>query len=319
MNKKISTFALVLLSIFALQSCDKAAQFASMEEDSLSQADFRSSEAVEEDAGLTFAWAFGDANGSDEKPRTFNGEPSVVDFDKSEEKEKVEKIDKSKIIRNSWIQIELKDYNQGKHQIFQVIDKLGAFVSKENEQKETYRIQNELEIKIPNHRFDDLISQLTAVEAVLHIDSKRTNAKDVGEEYYDLEARIKAKKEVEARYLDILKRARTIPDVLSVEEKLRVIREEIEARQGRLRYLKDQISRSTVYLTIYQNLDYTAPRPERRGFLNKFGSALVGGWNAILDFIIGLGYLWPVWLVLGGLFYLWKTRRIRGIFRRKKD
>ena len=60
-----------------------------------------------------------------------------------------------------------------------------------------------------------------------------------------------------------------------VEEKLGEIREEIESKEGRLKFLSDQVSRSTINLEIYQNLEYDAPRGEKPGFFNKLGNAFI--------------------------------------------
>lgn len=236
---------------------------------------------------------------------------NTVDFSDTGTPETEVLVDKSKIIRNAWMQCEIKDYDAYKGGIYSTIEKYGGFVSNENEQRNSDQLRNELEIKVSSRNFDSLISALERVEGIAHVDHKRTSSEDVGEEFYDLEARIKAKREVEKRYLDILSKARTIKDVLSVEEQLRVIREEIEARQGRLNYLKDRIARSTIYLTIYENLDYTGERPDRPGFFNKLGKALRGGWNGILNGVIVLGYLWPLWILVGGLIFVWRRRAAR--------
>ena len=76
--------------------------------------------------------------------------------------------------------------------------------------------------------------------------------KDVTEEYTDVVIRLKNKKEAEKRFLEILKQTKTIKEILDVEEHLREIREEIESKEGRLKFLNDQVSYSTINLSIYQ-------------------------------------------------------------------
>jgi hypothetical protein len=228
-----------------------------------------------------------------------------------------EKIAKSneKIIRTGWMRAELKNYDKDKFHFYDLIKKHGAFVSEENEQRETYRISNTLVIKVANSQFDQFMAGLSESDGIANLDYKRSNAVDVGEEYYDLQARIKTKKEVEKRYLEILRQAKTIKDILSVEDQLRVIREEIESKEGRLKFLSDQVSRSTINLEIYQNLEYDAPRGEKPGFFNKLGNAFVSGWNAILKLIIGLIYLWPLWL---GIILVLTLLKRKDFFKRFK-
>ncbi|MCB9246993.1 MAG: DUF4349 domain-containing protein [Flavobacteriales bacterium] len=297
---KYSTALLAFLSFF---SCERGMHMSAADEQSGYYA--ATEMAAEDDISLSRKDA---AEPEPTEEATY--EANAVDFSEKEPKPEV-LIDKSKIIRNAWMQCEMNDYDKNKAGIYQTIERFGAFVSTENEQRNYNQLRNEMEIKVSSSNFDSLLVALERVEGVTHIDHKRTNSEDVGEEYYDLEARIKAKREVEKRYLDILSKARTIKDVLSVEEQLRVIREEIEARQGRLNYLKDRIARSTIYLTVYQNLDFTGDRPDRPGFFNKLASALRGGWNGILNGIIVLGYLWPLWVLLAGVIVFLKRRSAR--------
>ena len=96
------------------------------------------------------------------------------------------------------------------------------------------------------------------------------------------------------------------------EERIRVVQEEIESREGRLNYLKNQVSLSTINLNIYQNVN--GPVAKQPGFFKKIGRAFGEGWGVFLDILIGLVYLWPVILILSLLFYLlrrfwWMKRR----------
>jgi hypothetical protein len=91
-----------------------------------------------------------------------------------------------------------------------------------------------------------------------------------------------------------------------VEEKLRVIREEIESKEGRLKYLNDQVSLSTIHLDIYQKLTF---EPGFK-FLKKIGSALKGGWKGLLRVVIGLIYIWPLLIIFSGVL-IWLIRKSR--------
>lgn len=221
-----------------------------------------------------------------------------------------------KIIRTAHVGLELKKYEKDKHAIYDAIKMHGAYISQENERHETYRISNSITIRVPNGRFDVLLDKLTSGEGIDHIDYKRTSAVDVGEEFYDLQARIKTKKAVEKRYQVILKQAKTIKEILSVEDQIRVIQEEIESKEGRLKYLGDRISLSTIHLEVYQDLEYDAPIAERPGFFNKLLKALQTGWNGILNFLIGVAYLWPLWLIIIGLLVLLRKKGF-SIFKKR--
>ena len=102
-----------------------------------------------------------------------------------------------------------------------MVIKNGGYLGNESETNETYRISNELTIRIPASAFDQMMEGLMAEG--IKTDSKRIEVQDVGEEYADLTARIEAKKSVEKRYLEILNKANKISDILEVEEKLKLI------------------------------------------------------------------------------------------------
>ena len=72
------------------------------------------------------------------------------------------------------------------------------------------------------------------------------------EEFVDLKARLKAKKELEDRYLQLLEQAKNVKEMLEIERELSNIREEIEAKEGRLQYLQNKVTLSTIYINFYK-------------------------------------------------------------------
>lgn len=205
-------------------------------------------------------------------------------------------IYEDKIIRTAYIGMELKDYEKGKLEILNITKKLDGILVKENENSNYQVIRNELTIKVPSESFDEFLNSLG--DGIGNFDYKRISTEDVGEEYYDLKTRIKTKKAMEERYLSFLSKAKNIEELLKIEFEIRKIREEIESKEGRLKYLSNRVSFSTIHLTIYQNLDFDRPISERPGFGNKMLSALRSGWNSVLRLFIGITHAWPYLLLL---------------------
>lgn len=225
-------------------------------------------------------------------------------------------VNKPKLIKNGYLTIEVEDYQKSKKDIKDLVLKNGGYLGNETESNETYRLNNELLIRIPSSAFDKVMDGLMAT--AIKTDSKRIEVQDVGEEYADLSARIIAKKAVEKRYLDILNKASKISDILEVEEKLRVIREETEAAQGRMKYLESQVAYSTISLSLYKTLDTHYTPPSGPNFYTRIWKGLVQGWESILGFIVGLAYLWPLWVILLAVwFWIRKKKFIPDFFRKK--
>jgi hypothetical protein len=217
-----------------------------------------------------------------------------------------EPVEERKIIKVGWMRIAIKDYSKDLSIIKGIITKHQGYISNENESSTDYSLMNNLTIRVPSVEFDSLVEDIVGV--VYKVDNKNITLNDVTEEFIDVETRLKTKKEVEQRYLEILGKANTVQDILLVEQQLRVIREEIEAKEGRLKYLQNQVSLSTLNLEIHQDL---AAKPGFK-FFSKLGEALKGGWKGLLNVIVGLIYIWPLLLVVIIIIF-WLLRR-----RRKK-
>jgi len=217
-----------------------------------------------------------------------------------------EPVQERKIIKEGWMRIEIKNYAKDLSIIKGIISAHHGYISNENESSNEYSLMNNITIRIPSVEFDSLVEDI--VRIAYNVDNKSITLNDVTEEFIDVEARLKTKKEVEQRYLEILGKAGTVQDILLVEQQLRVIREEIEAKEGRLKYLQNQVSLSTLNLEIHQDL---AAKPGFR-FFSKLAEALKGGWKGLLNVFVGLIYIWPL-LLLVVIVIFWLVRR-----RRKK-
>jgi hypothetical protein len=159
-----------------------------------------------------------------------------------------------------------------------------------------------MELRIPSDKFDEFI---TGIEKdVTKFDEKRIEVLDVTEEYIDISARMKTKKELEQHYYDLLKQTKNVAEVLLVEEQLNTVRADIESAEGRLKYLKDKVNMSTLHLTFYE----TTSAPV--GFFGEIGKSFVSGWKGFLYFILGIISAWPIVLVVSG-FLFWLIRRRR--------
>jgi len=202
---------------------------------------------------------------------------------------------KPKIIRDASVSLQVEDYKAARKVIDAAISTAEAYITLEDESKSGYSWQNNLVIRVSSEKFDGLLEALEKV--AIYTDHKRINAKDVTAEFIDIEARLNNRKQVEKRFQEILQQAKSVKDILEVENEIRKIREEIDAAEGRLKYLRDQVSFSTINLTYYEKLDYEAA--PKRSYFTKVTKAVGEGWEGFLEFTIAFMYAWPFWIVLG--------------------
>ncbi len=163
-----------------------------------------------------------------------------------------------------------------------------------------------LEVKVPADRYQGTVDRLSAIGKVT---SATTTAQDVGEEFVDVSARVSNAKKLEDRLLNLLAtRTGKLDDVLAVERELARVREEIERYEGRIRYLKAQVSISTITITVFEpgplvgspgeNVLVRAFKESWRNFVAVIASgiALAGGLIPLVVLgIVALVVLRAVW------------------------
>ncbi|MCD4792630.1 MAG: DUF4349 domain-containing protein [Bacteroidales bacterium] len=240
------------------------------------------------------------------KAQIYTGEETGEINDPGNTEDGTEKIEK-KIIKTADISFGVSDYNKSKPNINKIIAKHKGYITSESENNSSYSISNTIIIRVPAENFEKLLTDLEG-EAE-DFESKNINTSDVTEEYIDILTRLENKKKVEAQYIELLKKARTIAEILEVNEHIRRLREEIEAKEGRLKYLKNQVGLSTVTVYVHQDYDTVS-----YGFMHKVGDALGGGWEGFLGFIIGLLYIWPLLIIIAVIVFFVR----KGIRKRRK-
>ncbi len=209
-----------------------------------------------------------------------------------------------KLIKDGTLIFETRSVVKSKTEIERICKELGAYISSESQTNDGGRLQYNQVIRVPANHFDELVEKVVSLGT--RIDSREINTQDVTEEFIDVEARLKTKKELEGRYREILKQAKTVTEILSIETQIGNVRSEIESMEGRLNYLKNQVSFSTLNATYYEIIGTDF------GFSSKLLQSLRNGWDNLLGFMITLFNIWPFMLIASGMgwwFIRWRKRR----------
>ncbi len=222
-----------------------------------------------------------------------------------------------KTIKTANIRFQVKDLIESTQRIEAIVDQYDGFVSGMSQNNSNYSINNEMTLRVPAESLDKFLNEIE--KEAIHTHYKRIHVQDVTEEFVDKTSRLNTKKEVRDRYIAILRdKAKTVKDVLDAEEKIRVIQEEIEAIEGRLKYLNNQTTLSTVTIDMYEQIEYTkSPDTYEKSFFAKIADGFVNGWKLIQVIAVGLVNIWPIVLIALAVFL--GRKRILGTLRRKSD
>lgn len=209
----------------------------------------------------------------------------------------VKPTDNLKIIKSATARYKVKDVKLATDQIERIAKQFDAYVSDLRFENNLYQKENRFTLKVPQQNFDAVMDSI--VNVVEFVEYENITTKDVTEEYIDLQTRLATKLEVKKRYEEVLrKNARTVEDILNTEEKLRVLQEEIESAQGRLKYLTSKVAYSTIQIDLYETVEYTEePSSYKKGFAAKSKNALVFGWDMIEAVILFFIHIWPLWII----------------------
>jgi hypothetical protein len=221
----------------------------------------------------------------------------------SEESVAVENIEQ-KIIKTGDIRFETNDLGETYNQMITAVKKYNAIVQNDTEGKDYGSVFRKIIVRVPSKNFDLFLSDIS--KGVAYFDNKEISSQDVTEEYIDIDARLKAKKVLEARYLELLKKANKVTEMLEIEKQLSAIREEIEAKEGQLRYMQSQISMSTITIEFYKTIANEGGATISYG--SKIWNAIKSGFNGISSFFIGLLSIWPFLIVLATAIYFIRKR-----------
>lgn len=212
-----------------------------------------------------------------------------------------------KIIKTSVLKFETQNLDKMYSNIAKYVKQNNGFIQSDNSNKSYNKISRSLLIRIPSIHFQTTLDSIT--NKVAFFDTKKIISKDVSEEFIDIEARLKAKKTLEERYLQLLKKAKNVKEMLDIEKELSNIREEIESKQGRLKYLENKVALSTFNIEFYK-LNVTTTISQSYGA--KMWNAVKSGFNGLSLFLLGLLNVWPFIIisVFGAvLFKKWFNKR----------
>jgi hypothetical protein len=144
-------------------------------------------------------------------------------------------------------------------------------------------------IRVPVARYEESLAAMKQLGEVRRVS---TDSRDVSEEYYDLEARIRNKKTQESRLLELLADATgKLEEVLKVERELSRVREEIERMEGRIRVLDDLTALTTVELSVVEIKDYVPE--EAATYATRVRRAFGGSIDTMVSTAEGLS----IWVV----------------------
>ena len=201
-----------------------------------------------------------------------------------------------KIIHTADISLAVEDFGPIPEKIAALAKQFNGYVARSNISGSPEQPRRgSWTIRVPVDRFQEL---LAATRELGEPRSMASDSRDVSEEYFDVQSRVRNKKNTESRLLILLDESTgNLEQILTVEEKLDQVREEIERMEGRIRMLDDLTSMTTVILTIDEIKDFLPEESATYGtrIHRAFSTSLDNLSQTAQDLSVAVVYLLP-WL-----------------------
>jgi hypothetical protein len=221
-----------------------------------------------------------------------------------------------KIIFNATIDLSVRDVPSAYNAVSRAARGAGGFVEKSsflNAAGDDGPRSATLTLRVPVSKYEDVLGELRTMDGV-KVQREGSKSSEVTEQYTDLQSRLRNLQSTEAQYLKLLEQAKTISEILTVNDRINSVRSQIEQIQGRLKVLDSLTDMATIDVTIAPIVPLKA---DTRGGPKSIGEAFADAWEASLDVVRYLSAAGAVvavaliWLALPAMLVLFGARHAR--------
>ncbi|QNP69573.1 DUF4349 domain-containing protein [Streptomyces roseirectus] len=220
-------------------------------------------------------------------------------------------VSPSHIIRTASLTVQVEDVTKSLAAARAAAENAGGYVGDETTTRDEDDAEHtEVVLRVPVERYDSVLAALQGAGKLLERSSK---AEDVTDQVVDVASRVQSQRASVARVRELMDRATSLSDIVSLEGELSRRQADLESLLARQASLKDRTSLATITLSLTRT-----PPKESTGGDDDPGvlDALSGGWDAFVTGLrwvaVALAATLPFLVVAALLFALWRrlARRV---------
>ncbi len=170
-----------------------------------------------------------------------------------------------KLIKTVEMTVETKEYDEMLVGLNEQIKACGGYVEHMNTYNgsiysgRSYSRNANMTIRVPEDKLESFLAEVTNISNVVRRSDK---VDDVTLAYVDLSSHKEALQTEQKRLLELLEKAQSVEDIITIEKRLSDVRYQIESMESQLRTYDNKVSYSTVYLEIDEVKELTPVKEE---------------------------------------------------------
>ncbi|MBM3166632.1 MAG: DUF4349 domain-containing protein [Chloroflexi bacterium] len=212
-----------------------------------------------------------------------------------------------RIVRTGYLTLEVKNIADSMVAVSNLAKELGGYVVSSNKQGGDGAVTGRVAIRVPVERFDEALDKLRKLAVDVPYES--TEGRDVTEEYSDLKAQLRNLEATEAQYLELLKKADKVEDILKVQRELSSVRGQIERVKGRIQYLERTSDMALIEVTLQQTKPLGETGWSALKTLKSAARGLITFGKVLADALIWIAIFSPIWVPIVVLVWYFRKRR----------
>lgn len=170
-------------------------------------------------------------------------------------------------------------------------------------------------VRVPAEHYRSFYTQ---AGELCHVTWQDQSAQNVTTAYYDTAGRLKTQQTKLERLQELLSRAESMEDIITIESAISETEQQIEFLAGELRYYDALVDYATVYVSLQEVYKLSNTEEPATGFGSRLGTAFSSGWKNFVDgmesLAVALAYGWMWLVILAGI----AAAVLRGLRRKRR-
>ncbi|MBR5708474.1 MAG: DUF4349 domain-containing protein [Oscillospiraceae bacterium] len=193
-----------------------------------------------------------------------------------------------KIIYTANVDLETLEFEETIAALYKLIEANGAFIETSSVSGTNYNAKYYygyssyrtayFTIRVPKENFAGLTGSLSSIG---NVTQSRTSADNITSSFLDTESRLKAYRTEESNLLDMMEKADTVEDMITIQDRLSWVRYEIESLTSQLNNWQRRVDYSTLNLNVTEVKEYTEEPVEEK----TFGEEIRDGFNSSVKWL----------------------------------